>query len=125
MRGLDAVGGIFGKAGTYHAIEHRRREGLAGANGIWIFFQNRAEYAELRFTFESAMACDHFVEHASEAEQITASVGFRSLQNFWSHILEGSDDRTFLRQRRYSRGERCEVHRRRGRSKRTDGLRGN
>ncbi len=93
-----------------------RRERLAGADGIRIFFQNRAEYAELRFAFEGAAAGDHFVENASEAEQIAARVGFRSLQNFRGHVLESSDDRTFLRERRRRRGERCQVHRRRGRS---------
>ena len=34
------------------------------------------------------------------AEEVTASVGFRSLQNFRRHIVKGAQDRTLLRERR-------------------------
>jgi hypothetical protein len=125
VRGLKAVRGILGEACTHHAVEHRRRERLAGRDGLRIFFQNRGEYAELRFAFESAASSDHFVEHASEAEQIAASVSFRALQKFRRHVLKGSDDRTLLRERRHGRSERSQIHGRRGRSERPNAPRGN
>src|ERR1700691_3590893 len=99
MRRLDTVRCIFGEACADHAIEHGRGERLARADGLGIFFENRAEYAELRFGFEGAASGDHFVENASEAEEVAARVSFRSLQKFGRHVLKGSDDRTLLRER--------------------------
>ena len=86
------------------------------ADRLRVFFQNRGEYAQLRFAFEGAASGDHFVENASETEDVTARVGFRSLQNFRRNILKRADDRTLLRQRRRGRGQRSQIHGRRRRS---------
>ena len=105
MRRLKAVGGIFREARLHYAIEHRGCERLARPDWLWIFFQNRSEYAELRLAFESAPSRHHLVQNASETEQVAARVRLPALQKLRSHVLKCADDRTLLRERRRNRGE--------------------
>lgn len=99
MRRLKPFGRIFGEACADYAAERGWSERLNGSNGFRIFFQNGGEHAELRLALEGAPASNHFVENASETEQVTARVGFRSLQTFRGHILKSSDDGPLLGER--------------------------
>src|SRR5580700_2874634 len=122
MRRLHALRRIFSQACADRAVEQGRRKRLRGVEGLRVSFQNGSEYAELRFAFESAASGNHFVENASKAEEIAACVRFASLQNFRRHVLKSSNDRTFLCERRGSRGERGQIHCRCGGSEWANGL---
>jgi len=77
---------IFGQARAYHAINDGRRKRLHGGNRFRLLLQNGGEHAERRFTFESAMSSNHLVENTAQAEDVTARVGLRALQNFGGQI---------------------------------------
>ena len=66
--------------------------------------QNRRDHARRAFAFERALAREHFVQHAAEAEQIAARVGFLALQLLRRHVLQGADDLPLVRERLASRG---------------------
>ena len=59
--GLEAVGSSLARHARTTRSSVGRRERLAGRDGLRFFFQNGCEYTELRFAFESAASCDHFV----------------------------------------------------------------
>ena len=84
--------------------------------GDWfrLFLENRRCDRDLALAFESATAGEHFVEQASEAEDVAARVGFVSLEDFGRHELEGADDRALLRESADGSSKRRQSHSRSG-----------
>src|SRR5271169_2642070 len=118
-------------AGSFARHAPRTRSSMGGARG-WPALIGSGSFSRMALntlscdlTFERPASRDHFVENASEAEEIAARVGLRALQNFRRHVLKRSHNRTLLRERRRHRGEGCQIHGRRRRSERPDSFRGN
>ncbi len=79
MRSLEAVFGIFLQAHLHRVIQRCGRTGLHLGNGLGIFLKDRTHHAQLRLAFERVAPCRHFVEDATDGEDVAAGVGLLSL----------------------------------------------
>src|SRR5277367_2246037 len=99
MGGGVALVRILRQAVAHDGIQSLWRQWLYCGDGLRFVFENRGEYAELRFAFEGAASRSHFEQHATEAEDIAAGIGFFALENLGRDVLKCPDDHAFLRER--------------------------
>ena len=99
VRGLPALVGIFGHAGSDQLIQRRRGHGLDGTDRRRLALQYCRQHAGSGLALERALAGGHLVEHGAQSEDVAARVGFLAFHLLRRHVLKRSNDRALRGQR--------------------------
>ena len=95
---LPSVLWILGEAGLDDAVERRRGHRLDRGDRRRVVLQDRRDQRGLTRARERLPPRRHLVEHRAEREDVRPRVGLLALQLLRRHVLEGPQDRAFLRQ---------------------------
>ena len=118
MRTLPAVFAILGETLRHDVFECGRRQRLQLRHRHWFAADDRRDQARARLAIECTAAGRHLIEDASEGEDVRTRIGIDPFELFGRHVLERSDDRSFLGERfvlrRFFRDGRADRHGSRG-----------